>query len=65
MRLVLLGVFLVVLWVAIDLDDFSVGQLYAIVAYLWTFVTSSEYLPELFESWSGIKDLSRRLRNEP
>lgn len=62
MRLVLLGVFLVVLFVAIDLDDFSTGQLYSIVAYLWTFVTSSEYLPELLESWTSTQDLSRRLR---
>jgi hypothetical protein len=65
MRLVLLGVFLVVLFVAIDLDDFSTGELYTIVAYLWTFVTSSEYLPELMESWSAIKDLSRRFEAEP
>ena len=64
MRLVLLAVFLVVLWVSIDLDDFSTGQLYAIVAYLWTFVTSSEYLPELMESWTAIQDLTRRLRRE-
>ncbi|HEV8195634.1 MAG TPA: ABC transporter six-transmembrane domain-containing protein [Gemmatimonadales bacterium] len=63
MRLVLLGVFLVVLFVAIDLDDFSTGQLYSIVAYLWTFVTSSEYLPELLESWTSVKDLNRRLRS--
>jgi ABC-type multidrug transport system fused ATPase/permease subunit len=62
MRLVLLGVFLVVLFVAIDLDDFSTGQLYSIVAYLWTFVTASEYLPELLESWTEVQDLSRRLR---
>ncbi len=63
MRLVLLGVFLVVLFVSIDLDDFSTGQLYSIVAYLWTFVTSSEYLPELLESWTSVKDLTRRLRS--
>jgi hypothetical protein len=62
MRVVLLGVFLVVLFVAIDLDDFSTGQLYSIVAYIWTFITSSEYLPELLESWTAIQDLSRRLR---
>ena len=64
MRVVLLAVFLVVLWVSIDLDDFSTGQLYSIVAYLWTFVTSSEYLPELLESWTAIQDLTRRLRRE-
>lgn len=60
MRLVLLAVFLVVLFVAIDLDDFTTGQLYTIVAYLWTFVTSTEYVPELLESWSAITDLARR-----
>jgi hypothetical protein len=34
------------------------------VAYLWTFVTSSEYLPELLESWTAIQDLTRRLRRD-
>ena len=53
--------FLVVLFVAIDLDDFTTGRLYSIVAYLWTFVTASEYLPELLESWTEVQDLSRRL----
>lgn len=60
-RLVLLGVFLVVLFVAIDLDDFTTGRLYSIVAYLWTFVTASEYLPELLGSWTEVTELSRRL----
>ena len=64
MRLVLLGIFLVVLYIAIDLDDFSTGNIYSIVAYLWTFVTTTEYLPELLESWSSLKDISRRLRTE-
>ncbi len=63
MRLVLLVVFLVVLFVSIDLDNFTIGQLYSIVAYLWTFVTASEYLPELMESWTSVRDLSRRLRS--
>ncbi|MFI5236245.1 MAG: ABC transporter six-transmembrane domain-containing protein [Gemmatimonadales bacterium] len=64
MRLALLGLFLVVLFVAIGLDNFSTGQLYSIVAYLWTFVTSSEYLPELLESWTDVQDLSHRLQSE-
>ena len=64
MRIVLLMIFLVVLYIAIDLDDFSTGNIYSIVAYLWTFVTSSEYLPELLESWTSLKDISRRLRAE-
>ena len=64
MRLVLLAIFLVVLYIAIDLDDFTTGSIYAIVAYIWTFITSSEYLPELMESWTSLKDISRRLQSE-
>jgi ABC-type multidrug transport system fused ATPase/permease subunit len=63
-RFVLLGIFLVVLHIAIDLDNFSTGNIFAIVAYLWTFVTSSEYLPELMESWTSLKDISGRIRGE-
>ena len=62
MRVVLLGVFLVVLYISIDLDNFSTGNIYSIVAYLWTFVTSTEYLPELMESWTSLKDISQRLK---
>lgn len=64
MRLCLLIIFLIVLYISLDLDDFSTGNIYSIVAYLWTFVTSSEYLPELLESWTSLKDISRRLRTE-
>jgi ABC-type multidrug transport system fused ATPase/permease subunit len=60
----LLIIFLVVLYIAIDLDDFSTGNIYSIVAYIWTFVTSSEYLPELMESWTSLKDITRRLQEE-
>jgi ABC-type multidrug transport system fused ATPase/permease subunit len=62
MRVMLLGIFLVVLYISIDLDDFTTGSIYSIVAYIWTFITSSEYLPELMESWTSLKDISRRLR---
>lgn len=64
MRITLMGIFLVVLYIAIDLDEFSAGELYSIVAYLWTFVTSTEYLPELLESWTSLKDISKRLKME-
>jgi len=64
MRVTLMGIFLVVLYIAIDLDEFSAGELYSIVAYLWTFVTSTEYLPELMESWTSLKDISKRLKME-
>lgn len=64
MRTTLMGIFLVVLYIAIDLDEFSAGELYSIVAYLWTFVTSTEYLPELMESWTSLKDIAKRLKME-
>jgi ABC-type multidrug transport system fused ATPase/permease subunit len=63
MRLFLLLIFLVVLHISIDLDDFTTGNIYSIIAYLWTFVTSSEYLPELLESWTSLKDISSRLES--
>jgi len=63
-RIVLLGIFLVVLYISIDLNDFSTGNIYSIVAYLWTFVSSSEYLPELLESWTSLKDIAKRLKTE-
>lgn len=63
-RATLVGIFLVVLYIAIDLDYFSAGELYSIIAYLWTFVTSTEYLPELMESWTSLKDISKRLKME-
>lgn len=64
MRLFLLGIFLTVLYIAIDLDSFTTGNIYSIVAYVWTFVTSSEYLPELMESWTSLHDITGRLRHE-
>jgi ABC-type multidrug transport system fused ATPase/permease subunit len=64
LRVFLLGIFLVILYVAIDLDDFSTGNIYAIAAYVWTFVTSSEYLPEQLESITSVKDISERLQAE-
>lgn len=62
LRFFLLGIFLVILYVAIDLDEFSTGDIYAIAAYVWTFVSSSEYLPEQLESMTSVKDISNRLR---
>jgi|WetSurMetagenome_2_1015567.scaffolds.fasta_scaffold26389_3 ABC-type multidrug transport system fused ATPase/permease subunit len=62
MRVILLGIFLGVLYIAIDLDAFTTGSIYSIVAYIWTFITSSEYLPELMESWTSLKDISSRLK---
>lgn len=60
MRLCLLAVFLVVLYVAIDLDDFTTWNIYSIVSYLWTFIVASEYLPDVTAAWTSLRDLSRR-----
>lgn len=64
MRFVLLIIFIVVLYISIDLDDFSTGNIYSIVAYLWTFVTSIEYIPELLESRTSFKDISNRIKEK-
>jgi ABC-type multidrug transport system fused ATPase/permease subunit len=64
MRLTLLIVFLVVLYISIDMDNFTTGDIYAIVSYLWTFITSAEYLPELMESRASLKDISGRINIE-
>jgi ABC-type multidrug transport system fused ATPase/permease subunit len=61
-RFSLLIIFVIVLYIAIDLDEFTTGNIYSIVAYLWTFVTSSEYLPELMESWTSLQDISSRVK---
>lgn len=62
MRVALLFIFVGVLYIAIDLDDFSTGAIYSIVAYIWTFITTSEYIPQLMENWTSLEDISRRLR---
>ncbi len=62
LRTFLVGIFLLVLYIAVDIDDFSTGKMYSIVAYLWTFVTSTEYLPDLMESYASIKDIQERVR---
>ena len=61
MRLVLLIIFIIVMVIAID-DEVSIGNFYSIVAYLWTFMSSVEYLPDLMESRVAIKDISRRIK---
>lgn len=60
-RVCLLVIFLVVLYISIDIDDFSTGSVFSVVAYIWTFISSTEYLPELLESWTSIKELDSRL----
>ena len=62
MRVALLFIFIGVLYIAIDLDDFSTGAIYSIVAYIWTFITTSEYIPQLMENWTSLEDISLRLK---
>ncbi|MGB9696218.1 MAG: ABC transporter six-transmembrane domain-containing protein [Ignavibacteria bacterium] len=62
LRITLLAIFVVVLFISIDLDNFSAGELYSIVAYLWTFVTATENFPELMENWTSLRDISRRIK---
>ena len=64
LRLCLMGIFLLVLYIAVDIDNLSTGQTYSVVAYLWTFITSSEYLPDLMESTSSLKEIQERVRAE-
>ncbi len=64
MRFFLLIIFLLVLYISIVLDGLSAGEIYSVVAYLWTFITATEYLPELLESWTSLKDISGRLKTE-
>jgi len=63
-KMILMGIFIVVLFICVDVDNFSTGSIYSIVAYLWTFISSAEYLPGLMESYSSVKELGHRLREE-
>ncbi len=60
-RFFLLIMFLTTLYISIDLDRFTIGSLYSIVAYVWSFVTATEYIPYLSEKWVELKDASRRI----
>jgi ABC-type multidrug transport system fused ATPase/permease subunit len=63
-KFILMIIFIVVLFICIDVDNFSTGKIYAVVAYLWTFISSTEYIPTLMESFISVKELSNRLREE-
>jgi ABC-type multidrug transport system fused ATPase/permease subunit len=62
-RVFLLMMFLFTLYISIDLDRFTIGSLYSIVAYVWSFVTATEYIPYLAEKWVALKDASRRIED--
>jgi ABC-type multidrug transport system fused ATPase/permease subunit len=61
LRVVLLFIFLFVLYISIDMDDFTTGKVFSIVSYLWTFISSVEYIPDLMESRTSLRDISNRL----
>jgi len=63
-KVILMFVFIGVLFICVDVDNFSTGKIYAIVSYIWTFIASTEYLPGLMESLTSVKDLSSRLKEE-
>ena len=64
-KVLLMVIFIVVLFICVDVDRFTTGKIYSVVAYIWTFIASTEYLPGLMESFTAVKELSNRLRQEP
>jgi ABC-type multidrug transport system fused ATPase/permease subunit len=65
-KVLLVIIFIAVLFICVDVDKFTTGKIYSIVAYLWTFIASTEYLPELMESLASVKDLNTRFgQDEP
>ncbi|NOT85124.1 MAG: hypothetical protein HOP02_10205 [Methylococcaceae bacterium] len=63
-KLLMMGVFVAVLFICVDVDKFSTGKIYAIVSYLWTFILSTDYLPGLMESVTSLIELNDRLKQE-
>ena len=59
-KVLLIFIFIGVLFICVDVDKFTTGKIYSIVAYLWTFIASTDYLPELMESIASEKDLNAR-----
>jgi ABC-type multidrug transport system fused ATPase/permease subunit len=59
-KVLLILIFIVVLYICVDVDNFSTGKIYSIVAYLWTFIGQTDYLPDLMESLGSLKDLNTR-----
>lgn len=63
-KVLLIIIFIGVLFICVDVDKFTTGRIYSIVAYLWTFIASTDYLPELMESLASVKDLNVRFSTE-
>ena len=63
-KVLLMFIFIGVLFIAVEVDDFSTGKTYAIVSYIWTFIASTDYVPGLMESTTAVRDLNTRLKEE-
>jgi len=63
-KVLLIFIFIGVLFICVDVDKFTTGKIYSIVAYLWTFIASTDYLPELVESLASVKDLNSRFNQD-
>jgi ABC-type multidrug transport system fused ATPase/permease subunit len=63
-KILLVIIFIVVLFICVDVDDFSTGKIYSVVAYLWTFIGQTDYLPDLMESLGSLKDLNARFARD-
>jgi ABC-type multidrug transport system fused ATPase/permease subunit len=63
-KVLLMFIFIGVLFIAVDVDNFSTGKIYAIVSYIWTFIASTDYIPGLMESITTVRELNSRLKEE-
>lgn len=59
-KILLVIIFVVVLFICVDVDKFTTGKIYSVIAYLWTFIGQTDYLPDLMENLGSIKDLNLR-----
>ena len=64
LKILLMFIFIGVLFIAVDVDKFSTGKIYAIVSYIWTFIASTDYIPGLMESVTAVRELNSRLKEE-
>jgi ABC transporter transmembrane region len=63
-KALLVLIFIVVLFICVDVDKFSTGKIYSIIAYLWTFIGQTDYLPDLMETLGSLKDLNMRFEEK-
>jgi hypothetical protein len=63
-KVLLAVIFIAVLFICVDVDRFSTGRIYSVVAYLWTFIGQTDYLPDLMESLGSLRDLNTRFEQD-